>query len=289
MAASGRILFPLRVLSRRGAHKDGVELAAVASAVATQVPRRVARVGELLRRVSAAGSGAGSGPSFARMIELETETRQWEPTAANCGSLDASLRAALESVTAELADTLKPRGPDRPPGPPDEVAYVLGRSLAPAWTEVTRLQTLLRHVADGLQTDDSSERSNEESGIVAVAAHSLANAVDDVLVDVKALCNEKHGVVPQVKVIIDRDGGVAVCDRGHLCLMLLEVIKNAFAATVARYGIDADEAPPVTIVIGSDEFFPGIQVHDRGTGVSPLAVAKCFDFFYSTVPYEAPT
>jgi signal transduction histidine kinase len=298
-SSGGRVLFPLRALARRVAAKDSVELDAMAREVATQVPRRVTRVGELLRRVAVVGHGAGTGPAFARMAELEDETRSggvWVPSVANCVSLDTALRAALEDATAELADTLKPRGPGRPPGPPDEVSHVLGRSLAPAWTEVTRLQALLRHVVDCSASPSDNDATGDEDGSgggrpgssAAVAAHSLAHAVDDVLVDVEALCNEKHGVVPQVEVV-GGDAGVVVCDRGHLRLVLLEVIKNAFAATVARHGIDADEAPPVTIVVGSDPLFPGLQVRDGGAGVPPSALGKCFDFFYSTVPYEAPT
>lgn len=285
---SGKVLVPLRLLGGRplkeaaGPGASGIRLADLTTALEARVPLGVHRVSELVGK-----AGGSAGPAVAQLSELTEQVNggDWTPSLPGSTRLADELRGVMAQLTSELAATLAPSAPNSPPGPPSGVAYTLQRSLAPAWTEVTRLGTLLRYYDAAVTTPDDDEVWAQQAP---VAPHNLRDAVSSALIDVEALCNEKHGVVPPVS-LIGCDTATAICDRNHLHFVLLELLKNAFSSTISKYGIDADEAPPITVAIGPSLEHPGLQINDRGDGLAPGVEKKCFDFFYTTVPYVEPT
>lgn len=233
-------------------------------------------------------ASGGAFPSVSRLSDLAATCGDgWAATPDSCIALDSDLREVMGQVTTELMSALAPPGPNAA-GPTSNETYALHRSLSPAWAATTALQVKLRYHSASVRL------ANEPDGVwettAPVKAHSLRDAVESALVDVEALCNEKHGVVPAVTIVGDSAERTAVvCDRGHLRFVLLELLKNAFAATISRYGIDADEAPPISVAIGPDPLHAGLQITDSGNGIPGRVAARCFDFFFTTVPYVEPT
>lgn len=163
----------------------------------------------------------------------------------------------------------------------------------------------LQHNVTGIRTLASNANGRHE---LCVARFSAASAFLSALADVSALTRDKYGVVPPTVLSgcgLHRADAAALAEEAvqahddavtsvspskavtdlHSALPVLgvrpfveyacaELLKNAFKATVDRYGAaGVDDAPPVHVRLSCDSRFACISIADGGGGV-PSSLAR---------------
>ena len=68
----------------------------------------------------------------------------------------------------------------------------------------------------------------------------------------------------------------------HLKHMLFELLKNSFRAVVERYGADADNYPPILVVIADGMDDITIKISDEGGGFCKRDLSKIWTYMYTT-------
>lgn len=137
-----------------------------------------------------------------------------------------------------------------------------------------------------------ADRSDGRAGAVrSVNPGELARDTADA---VRAFAVEKFGAAPDV--VVDEPSFARGAGRAPLsCLVvpeylrfaLVELLKNAVAASVEHYGAAAlDDAPPVRVSVSGDATHVGLCVSDAagGTAGRPGAAIAPFPYFSSTAP-----
>jgi hypothetical protein len=135
----------------------------------------------------------------------------------------------------------------------------LDGALRRVWHEHIRLRLLLQHCTamHMYLVGDADEPA------IIDARCGVAEVFRDASDDVTALCTEKHGATAQVT-IDDPGCTTMLCVPGHLRYIAMEVLKNAFAATHRRHGMDADLAAAVAVCIRAAAGRVHISVSDAG-------------------------
>ena len=72
----------------------------------------------------------------------------------------------------------------------------------------------------------------------------------------------------------------------HLHHMLFELLKNSLRAIVETFGVDAEEYPPVKIVVAEGKEDITIKIADEGGGIPRRGMPLIWTYFYTTA--EAP-
>ncbi|OMH85384.1 [Pyruvate dehydrogenase (acetyl-transferring)] kinase, mitochondrial [Zancudomyces culisetae] len=72
----------------------------------------------------------------------------------------------------------------------------------------------------------------------------------------------------------------------HLHHMVFELVKNSLRATVELYGEDAEDFPPIKIVVAEGNEDITIKISDEGGGISRSNLSKVWTYMYTTA--EAP-
>eukprot|EP00049_Salpingoeca_infusionum_P014578 m.275765 g.275765 ORF g.275765 m.275765 type:complete len:337 (+) comp15698_c0_seq7:176-1186(+) len=109
---------------------------------------------------------------------------------------------------------------------------------------------------------------------------------------IAALTVEKYGVAPQVQIVETSNTSPSLSSTSSLVTLnaslsfldvcLREVIKNAFAASIRKYGIDADLAPPIILTATLQGEFMHITCQNSGDPIPLNAQPSLFNWFCST-------
>lgn len=116
---------------------------------------------------------------------------------------------------------------------------------------------------------------------------SLNIPLSRAIADASALCLEKNGEAPSVKLRGDA-GRSIVCVEAHLYFVSLELLKNALKATVDRHR-SATALPDVEVTADAAGGDLRLTVRDQGTGLSAGEADEAFDWFHSSEPPKEPT
>eukprot|EP00656_Telonema_subtile_P046320 TRINITY_DN5271_c0_g1_i5.p1 TRINITY_DN5271_c0_g1~~TRINITY_DN5271_c0_g1_i5.p1 ORF type:complete len:321 (-),score=67.38 TRINITY_DN5271_c0_g1_i5:19-981(-) len=98
--------------------------------------------------------------------------------------------------------------------------------------------------------------------------------------DAAALCEAHYGRAPAVNVIGNTELTFSYIPS-HLHYMFLELLKNSMRAT-CKHHADADELPPITVVLAEGDQDVSIKVTDRGGGIARDGMNRLWSYTYTT-------
>lgn len=98
---------------------------------------------------------------------------------------------------------------------------------------------------------------------------------------VRSYCDSKYGKAPQFRVQGHKNASFAYI-AGPLDYILVEILKNAFRATVESHINSMDNLPPVTITIANNDTDFIYRISDRGGGVPHDLVEKIWRYNFTT-------
>jgi pyruvate dehydrogenase kinase 2/3/4 len=64
--------------------------------------------------------------------------------------------------------------------------------------------------------------------------------------------------------------------------MVFEVLKNSLRAVVETHGVDADEFPPIKVIVAQGAEDITIKISDEGGGIPRSAVGLVWTYMYTT-------
>jgi hypothetical protein len=123
-------------------------------------------------------------------------------------------------------------------------------------------------------------------GIIALAC-SPVKCIENVLTIVRGLTERKYLVCPEVKYIGDTSYTFPFIPS-HLEYILLELLKNAFRATVEHHHIGKDafyptDLPPVKILIATGKDYVTIRISDQGGGIPSDEKTNIWKYGFTTM------
>ncbi|CAN6669821.1 hypothetical protein TRVA0_042S00474 [Trichomonascus vanleenenianus] len=100
----------------------------------------------------------------------------------------------------------------------------------------------------------------------------------------RMLCQEWYGLfeAPRVEIVCHPSINFMYVP-GHLNHMLFETIKNSLRAVVEHYGEDADEFPPIKVIVAEGQEDITIKISDEGGGIPRREVPFVWTYMYTTV------
>lgn len=129
------------------------------------------------------------------------------------------------------------------------------------------------------------DRGNRDGyvGIISTRANikDIALAAVD---NARFMCEEWYGLfeAPKVEIVCNPDINFMYVP-GHLSHMFFETLKNSLRAVVETYGPDADEFPPIKVIVAEGQEDITIKVSDEGGGIPRSEVPFVWTYLYTTV------
>lgn len=104
------------------------------------------------------------------------------------------------------------------------------------------------------------------------------------------ICEDWYGLFEAPKVLLHSNAENInfMYVPGHLSHMIFEIVKNSLRAVVESYGVDADEYPPVKVIIAQGDEDIAIKISDEGGGIPRRASDKVWTYMYTTAK-ETPS
>eukprot|EP00095_Tigriopus_kingsejongensis_P000220 snap_masked-scaffold55_size446313-processed-gene-1.5 protein:Tk00220 transcript:snap_masked-scaffold55_size446313-processed-gene-1.5-mRNA-1 annotation:"PREDICTED:" len=131
----------------------------------------------------------------------------------------------------------------------------------------------------------------EESDIGCISPHcNVAHIVQRAYQNAAFLCDQTYLSSPEMMldIVNSTQQGLDVIEfvyvPSHLYHILFELFKNALRATIEHHGEDADEYPPVSVLVVQSHQDISIRLSDRGGGVPRQISDNLFHYMYSTAP-----
>ncbi|GBN43717.1 [Pyruvate dehydrogenase (acetyl-transferring)] kinase isozyme 1, mitochondrial [Araneus ventricosus] len=130
---------------------------------------------------------------------------------------------------------------------------------------------------------------------------SVTAVLKDAYENARFLCDQYYMISPDLEItehnacncnISGPDPGAhisVVYVPSHLYHMLFELFKNAMRAVVEHHGSDADNLPPIQVIVALGKEDLTIKMSDRGGGIPRSLIDTLFQYMYSTAPTPSPT
>ena len=136
------------------------------------------------------------------------------------------------------------------------------------------LNTLISQQRFALSLTGRSADKQATAAIPHVARTTLSVPVSRAIADASALCLEKYGEVPAVKIHGDASRSI-LCVESHIYFIALELLKNALKATVDKHRL-ARVVPEVEVAVGIEvRAFASTQVQPSQHFFSRAISCKC--------------
>lgn len=118
---------------------------------------------------------------------------------------------------------------------------------------------------------------------------NVASIVEDAYENAKFLCDQYYltspGLVVEQCDVISPNSTICVdYVPSHLYHMLFELFKNSMRAVVEYHGTEADEFPPLKVLIARGREDLTIKLSDKGGGIPRSCTELLFQYMYSTAP-----
>uniref|UniRef100_A0A023FJQ5 Protein-serine/threonine kinase n=1 Tax=Amblyomma cajennense TaxID=34607 RepID=A0A023FJQ5_AMBCJ len=118
---------------------------------------------------------------------------------------------------------------------------------------------------------------------------NVASIVEDAYENAKFLCDQYYltspGLVVEQCDVISPNSTICVdYVPSHLYHMLFELFKNSMRAVVEYHGTEADEFPPLKVLIARGREDLTIKLSDKGGGIPRSCIELLFQYMYSTAP-----
>jgi len=98
--------------------------------------------------------------------------------------------------------------------------------------------------------------------------------------EVAKVCIENYGRAPAVQVVGSTDMVFSYIPS-HLQYIFVELLKNSMRATCEHHA-DAEDLPPITVVIAEGEEEISIKICDRGGGIARDGLKRIWTYAYTT-------
>ncbi|MBW0472685.1 hypothetical protein O181_012400 [Austropuccinia psidii MF-1] len=97
------------------------------------------------------------------------------------------------------------------------------------------------------------------------------------------ICEQHYGLFkgPPVQLVCPKDLTFMYLPS-HLNHMVFEILKNSLRAVVETYGVDADEFPPIKVIVAQGAEDITIKISDEGGGISRSEVPLVWTYMYTT-------
>uniref|UniRef100_A0A1E1X9A4 Protein-serine/threonine kinase n=1 Tax=Amblyomma aureolatum TaxID=187763 RepID=A0A1E1X9A4_9ACAR len=118
---------------------------------------------------------------------------------------------------------------------------------------------------------------------------NVASIVEDAYENAKFLCDQYYltspGLVVEQCDVISPNSTICIdYVPSHLYHMLFELFKNSMRAVVEYHGTEADEFPPLKVLIARGREDLTIKLSDKGGGIPRSCTELLFQYMYSTAP-----
>ncbi|KIY47860.1 alpha-ketoacid dehydrogenase kinase [Fistulina hepatica ATCC 64428] len=115
-----------------------------------------------------------------------------------------------------------------------------------------------------------------ESNVHEILLEAIENA--------RFVCEEHYGMFagPPVQLICPPHLEFAYVP-GHLSHICFELLKNSLRAVVERYGVEAEQYPPIKVIVVEGKEDITIKISDEGGGIPRSAIPLIWTYMYTTM------
>ncbi|KAK9457651.1 mitochondrial branched-chain alpha-ketoacid dehydrogenase kinase-domain-containing protein [Dipodascopsis uninucleata] len=135
-----------------------------------------------------------------------------------------------------------------------------------------------QHIAlnEGTQQNDYVGVICTKTNVRELAQEAIENA--------RFICEDYYGLfsAPKVQLVCKPDLDFMYVP-GHLSHMLFETLKNSLRAVVETHGFEAEEFPPVKLIVAEGKEDITIKISDEGGGIPRSAIPLVWTYMYTTV------
>ncbi|CAH1755918.1 6000_t:CDS:2 [Entrophospora sp. SA101] len=117
---------------------------------------------------------------------------------------------------------------------------------------------------------------------------NIGQAVQEAADNAKFICEEYYGLfnAPEIQLYCPDDLNFTYIPT-HLSHMLFELLKNSLRAVVEFSGDDADEYPPIKIIVSKGQEDITIKISDEGGGIPRSSIPLVWTYMYTTAQAKA--
>lgn len=113
---------------------------------------------------------------------------------------------------------------------------------------------------------------------------NVKELAQEAIENARFVCEEYYGLfdAPKVQLVCKPDLHFMYVP-GHLTHMLFETLKNSLRAVVETHGTDAEDYPPIKVIVAEGKEDITIKVSDEGGGIPRSAIPLVWTYMYTTV------
>jgi pyruvate dehydrogenase kinase 2/3/4 len=108
--------------------------------------------------------------------------------------------------------------------------------------------------------------------------------VHEAIENARFVCEEHYALFksPPIQLICPPDLHFAYVP-GHLSHIVFELLKNSLRAVVERFGVEAEDFPPIRVVVVEGKEDITIKISDEGGGIPRSAIPLIWTYMYTTM------
>ncbi|KAG0638922.1 mitochondrial branched-chain alpha-ketoacid dehydrogenase kinase-domain-containing protein [Tuber brumale] len=135
---------------------------------------------------------------------------------------------------------------------------------------------------------NSAPEQEDYVGIICTKTN-VCELAQEAIENARFVCEDYYGLfdAPKVQLVCKPDLHFMYVP-GHLSHMLFETLKNSLRAVVETHGSDAEEFPPVKLIVTEGKEDITIKISDEGGGVPRSAIPLVWTYMYTTVESTPP-
>lgn len=162
------------------------------------------------------------------------------------------------------------------------IRFLIGQQIALGNSIMGKNDPLSR-LAGTFEGDQSEE---EYVGIICTNAN-VGKLAQEAIENARFVCEEHYGLfkAPPVQLVCPSNLTFMYVPS-HLNHMLFELLKNSLRAVVERYGSEAEDYPPIKVIVVEGNEDITIKISDEGGGIPRSEVPKAWTYMYTTAQSE---
>jgi len=141
-----------------------------------------------------------------------------------------------------------------------------------------------QHVA----LNSSAPEQEDYVGIICTQTN-VKDLAQEAIENARFVCEDFYGLfdAPKVQLVCKPDLHFMYVP-GHLSHMLFETLKNSLRAVVETHGSEAEEFPPIKVIVADGKEDITIKISDEGGGIPRSAIPLVWTYMYTTVESTPP-
>jgi pyruvate dehydrogenase kinase 2/3/4 len=112
---------------------------------------------------------------------------------------------------------------------------------------------------------------------------NIRNIAKDAIDNARFICEDHYGLfkAPEVKLYCPENLEFMYLPS-HLHHMLFELLKNSLRAVVETHGLDAEDYPPIKLIVAEGKEDIAIKLSDEGGGIPRSGMKMVWTYMYTT-------